>query len=153
MQVVVRVVVVVVFEFLCPYWQVLNLKTGTQKYKFQDKLQEIAFYTSRSWLLVVCLFAYYYAPLFYIPGFEISFILQLRKGFWETFTEWEEEEEKLDPEEEDKRRRKEMEEEGIALMGRLYKMMMMMNINKYDGKISTYDGQVVQKDDDGHQQI
>ena len=75
---------------------------------------------------------------------EISFILQLRKGFWETFTEWEEEEEELDPEEEDKRRRKEMEEEGIALMGRLYKMMMVMIINKYDGNISTYAGQVVQ---------
>ena len=73
---------------------------------------------------------------------EISFILQLRKGFWETFTEWEEEEGELDPEEEDKRRRKEMEEEGIALMGRFYKMMMI--INKYDGKISTYAGQVVQ---------
>ena len=87
----------------------------------------------------------YYTPLFYSPifqGCEISFILQLRKGFWETFTEWEEEEEQLDPEEEDKRRRKEMEEEGIALMGRLYNQMMIMN--KYDGDVSTYDGQVVQ---------
>ena len=69
-----------------------------------------------------------------------------------------------------------MEEEGIALMGRLYKMMMimiinkydtisvhrmgrldmynqMMNINKYDGNISTYDVQVVQDDDYEYQQI
>ena len=41
-----------------------------------------------------------------------------------------------------------MEEEGIALMGRLYNqmmMMMMMIINKYDGTISAYDGQVVQE--------
>ena len=37
-----------------------------------------------------------------------------------------------------------MEEEGIALMGRLYKQMMIININKYDGKISTCAGQVVQ---------
>ena len=70
---------------------------------------------------------------------EIPFIFQLRKGFWETYTEWEEEEE-LDAEEEDKRRRKEMEEEGIALMGRLYNQMMMMNINKYDGNISAQGG-------------
>ena len=45
-----------------------------------------------------------------------------------------------------------MEEEGIALMGRLYKMMMVMNINKYYGNISTYDVQVLQADD-GYQQI
>ena len=85
----------------------------------------------------------YYTPLFYSPifqGCEISFILQLRKGFWETFTEWEEEEEQLDPEEEDKRRRKEMEEEGIALMGRLDNKQMVMNINKHDGNISAQGG-------------
>merc|ERR1719220_180817 len=42
----------------------------------------------------------------------------LRKGFWETFTEWEEEEEEeLDAALEDRKRRKKMEEEGIELMG------------------------------------
>ena len=87
---------------------------------------------------------------FISKSFEILFIFQLRKGFWETFTEWEDEEQ-LDPEEEDKRRRKEMEEEGIALMGRLYKMMMIMFINKYDSNISKNAGQVVQPDDECQQ--
>ena len=42
---------------------------------------------------------------------------------------------------------------SVHMMGRLYKKMM-MDINKYDGNISTYDGQVVHAEDDyEYQQI
>ena len=56
--------------------------------------------------------------------------LQLRKGFWETFTEWEEEE--LDAEEEDRRRRRKMEEEGILLMGSLYRQQVEIEERKVE---------------------
>ena len=163
----------VVFELLSPYWQVLNLKTEYRNINFNIKSKKMHFLRGGPGCLSFCLllhaFVLYWRVVkynsFYSCGKGFGRLSQngrrrggliLRRRTRGGGRRW--------------RRRgspwwagcarwwwwwisTNMMAKSVHMMGRLYKKMM-MDINKYDGNISTYDGQVVHAEDDyEYQQI